>query len=261
MTTSQRNGKLKIEWKKSCRPFYAMRLKWTWVYIDLISYCIIFNSFFVITYLITGCKRYCKCSKCQRIWISNGAFYNHQLNHINSFGSTLKPEFPWTIHLYEDERFKLPLFKDSHTTVVEAITKHLFIFSMNYGMSKSALNDSLHCEKRSLPQTYVLSSSYTEAKSLIPPLLMPVEKYDAYINDCVIDQDSSQFQYLSLSECLVCQVPRKSHKIFTYMPLGPRLARWYNSFNLCKLIHSNKISVSKKEFFGILQTENYLNLG
>ena len=57
------------EKKISWRPFYAMRLKWTWVYIDLISYCIIFNSFFVITYLITGCKRYCKCSKCKRIWI------------------------------------------------------------------------------------------------------------------------------------------------------------------------------------------------
>ena len=110
-------------------------------------------------------------------------------------------------------------------SVVEAITKHLFIFSMNYGMSKSALNDSLQCEKPSLPQTYVLSSSYTEAKSLIPPLLMPEEKYNAYINDCVIDQDSSQFQYLGLSECLVCQVPRQSRKIFTYMPLGPRLAR------------------------------------
>ena len=79
---------------------------------------------------------------------------------------------------------------------------------------------------------------------------MPVEKYDAYINDCVIDQDSSQFQYLSLSECPVCQVRRISRKIFTYMPLGPRLARWYGTFNLCKLIHSNKISVSKK---GILR--------
>ena len=138
----------------------------------------------------------------------------------------------------------------------------LFIFSMKYGMSKSALNDFLQCEKSSLPQTYILPSSYTEAKSLISPLLIPVEKYDAYINDCFIDQDSSQFQYLSLSECPVCQVPRISCKIFTYMPLGPRLARWYGTFNLCKLIHSNKISVSKKkEFFRILQMENYLILG
>ena len=117
-------------------------------------------------------------------------------------------------------------------------------------MSKSALNDSLRCEKSSLSQTYVLPSSYTEAKSFISPLLMQVEKYDACINDCVIYRDSSQLQYQSLSECPVCQEPRKTRKVFTYMPLGPRLARWYGTFNLCKLIHSNKISVSKK---GILR--------
>ena len=132
----------------------------------------------------------------------------------------------------------------------QSLTKHLFIFPINYGMSKSALNDSLRCEKSSLSQTYVLPSSYTEAKSLISPLLMPVEKYDACINDCVIYRDSSQLQYLSLSECPVCQEPRKTRKVFTYMPLGPRLARWYDTFNLCKLIHSKKISVSKK---GILR--------
>ena len=52
MTTSQQNGKLNIEWKNFiCRPFYAIRLKWTLVYIDLICYCIIFNSLILITYL------------------------------------------------------------------------------------------------------------------------------------------------------------------------------------------------------------------
>ena len=113
----------------------------------------------------------------------------------------------------------------------------------------------------SMQASYFSTGIKTEAKSLISPLLMPVEKYDACIDDCIIYRDSSQLQYQSLSECPVCQEPRKTRKVFTYMPLGPRLARWYDSFNLCKLIHSNKISVSKKEFFGILQNDNYLIFG
>lgn len=121
----------------------------------------------------------------------------------------------------------------------------MYIFSMNYGMSKTALNDSLQCEKASLPQPNILPASYKEAKSFISPLLMPVEKYDACINDCIVYRDTDQFQYYNLNECPVCNEPRKTRKIYTYMPLGPRLARWYGTFNLCKLLYANKIDVSE----------------
>lgn len=125
------------------------------------------------------------------------------------------------------------------------------MFSVNHGMSKTALSDSLKCEKSSLPQPNHLPSSYKEARTLIAPLLMPLQKYDVCINDCVIFRDSGEYEYANLNECPQCLEPRKengkSRKMFTYMPIGPRLSRWFGTENLCKLIYEKTLTVSRSE--------------
>ncbi|XP_062612111.1 uncharacterized protein LOC134273911 [Saccostrea cucullata] len=126
--------------------------------------------------------------------------------------------------------------------------KHMYIFSMNHGMSKSAVSDSLACEKSSLPQPNNLPGSFQEAKHLISPLLMPLQKYDACINDCVLYRDTKEKQFVTLQSCPVCNEPRTKNGItqkrFTYMPVGPRLSRWFGTTNLCKLLYANRLSVN-----------------
>lgn len=157
----------------------------------------------------------------------------------------LLPKYQFDEAAYRDENLLSPLFSGANTTLLEAVTQHLHVFSTNHGMSKSALTDVLKTEKRTLPQPNNLPASYKEAKDLIKHLLIPLYKYDVCVNDCVVYRDNTEFA--GLQSCPKCKEPRyfngKVRKSFTYMPLGPRLARWFGTFNLCKLLYAEKISV------------------
>lgn len=80
---------------------------------------------------------------------------------------------------------------------------------------------------------------------MIKHLLIPLYKYDVCVNDCVVYRDNTEFA--GLQSCPKCKEPRyfngKVRKSFTYMPLGPRLPRWFGTFNLCKLLYAEKKSV------------------
>ncbi|XP_062595076.1 uncharacterized protein LOC134256449 [Saccostrea cucullata] len=115
-------------------------------------------------------------------------------------------------------------------------------------MSKTAVSDSLQCEKSSLPQPNCLPATFKEARAFVAPFLMPLEKHDVCINDCVIFRDSGDLKLARDNVCPKCSEPRmengKSRKIFSYMPIGPRLARWFGTSNLCKLIYEKTITYS-----------------
>uniref|UniRef100_A0A8W8MQL9 DUF4218 domain-containing protein n=1 Tax=Magallana gigas TaxID=29159 RepID=A0A8W8MQL9_MAGGI len=198
-----------------------------------------------------GTLKYCTCVKCQGAWISRYSFYKHKEKLTESLLSSPTPSFEYPESSFNAPEFTQPLFEGSSTSVLEAVTKHLYVFSVNHGMSKTALSDSLMCEKSSLPQPNHLPSSYKEARTLVAPLLMPLQKYDVCINDCVIFRDSGEYEYANLNECPQCLEPRKengkSRKMFTYMPIGPRLSRWFGTENLCKLIYEKTLTVSRSE--------------
>ncbi|CAC5386574.1 unnamed protein product [Mytilus coruscus] len=77
---------------------------------------------------------------------------------------------------------------------------------------------------------------------MVKHLLIPTTTYHCCVNDC-------QIYRLECSEdtkCAVCgedryltnsQNPRMT---FTYKPLGPRLARWFCTDNVCKLLYSKQ---------------------
>lgn len=95
----------------------------------------------------------------------------------------LLPKYQFDEAAYRDENLLSPLFSGANTTLLEAVTQHLHVFSTNHGMSKSALTDVLKTEKRTLPQPNNLPASYKEAKDLIKHLLIPLYKYDVCVND------------------------------------------------------------------------------
>lgn len=157
----------------------------------------------------------------------------------------LLPKYQFDEASYRDENLLSPLFSGANTTLLEAVTQHLYVFTTNHGMSKRALTDVLKTEKRTLPQPNHLPASYKEAKDLIKHLLIPLYKYDVCVNDCVVYRDNTEFAGLhSYPKCKETRYFNgKVRKSFTYMPLGPRLARWFGTFNLCKLLFAYKISV------------------
>lgn len=124
------------------------------------------------------------------------------------------------------------------------MTEHLYVFSVNHGMSKGAVSDVLQSHKATLPKPNQLPGSFQEAKRLIKHLLMPLSKYEVCINNCVIFRD----KHLDLDQCPSCGEPRNLNgcirKSFTYMPIGPRLARWFGTSNLCQLLFADKISIN-----------------
>ena len=71
-------------------------------------------------------------------------------------------------------------------------------------------------------------------------------RYYVCINDCIIDRNSGNAKYADLNMCPVCNESRyyKSKRLhpkrtFSYIPVGPRLARLYGERNLAKLIQSH----------------------
>lgn len=111
-------------------------------------------------------------------------------------------------------------------------------------MSKGAVSDVLQSHKATLPKPNQLPGSFQEAKRMIKHLLIPLSKYEVCINDCVIFRD----KHLDLDQCPSCGEPRRLNgcvrKSFTYMPIGPRLARWFGTSNLCQLLYADKISIN-----------------
>lgn len=124
------------------------------------------------------------------------------------------------------------------------MTEHLYVFAVNHGMSKGAVSDVLQSHKATLPKPNQLPGSFQEAKRMIKRLLIPLSKYEVCINDCVIFRD----KHLDLGQCPSCGEPRRLNgcvrKSFTYMPIGPRLARWFGTSNLCQLLYADKISIN-----------------
>ena len=184
------------------------------------------------------------CTTCFGKWIPKTSFYKHMQEDFIQRNVSIRPKFEFSEDVYREPKLHQPLYDGSSVTLLEAITKHFYTFSIHNGMSKGALSDILQNEKNTLPAPNILPGTYAEAKKLIQHLLMPLKKYEVCINDCLIFKD----RHAETDHCPKCLEPRRqngrSRKSFTYMPLGPRLARWFGTQNLCHLLHSGKISVS-----------------
>ena len=172
-------------------------------------------------------------------------YHAHKQKVLKIDESQIIPDILFDENLHLLENFSQKLYASSSVTLLEAVFQHFYVFSTNNGMSKSAMSNALQTEKSHLPQPNSLPPTFKEAKTLIKPLLMPLQKYDACINDCILFRSCDNGNYSDLASCPICQEPRKvknsSQKVFHYMPIAPRLNRWFGTSNLCKLLYANKV--------------------
>lgn len=120
-------------------------------------------------------------------------------------------------------------------------------------MSKSAFGDYLQLQKKMRPDVD-LPSTYTEARNMINPYLVQKIKFSVCQNDCIVYRDSAKYSYKYFTKCPVCDTPRyvtpekKNKKVskrcFSYIPVGPRLARFYGGANLGQIIQSHPTAES-----------------
>lgn len=131
------------------------------------------NTYFIYlftnacVFIISVQQKFCLCAQCHGKWVSVATFHRHKKEHLKFFTIPAVPRFPFKEDVSKDPRYSQPLFSGSQTTVLDAVTKHMYIFSMNHGMSKSAVTDSLACEKSSLPQPNLLPKSFLEKPGVL----------------------------------------------------------------------------------------------
>lgn len=77
---------------------------------------------------------------------------------------------------------------------------------------------------------FKIPTTYKEARRMIQPYVIQKKTYQACINDCMIfktDEDKNK---------LCTSLKRKQ---FLYLPIGPRLARYFGEENLAKLLQAH----------------------
>ncbi|XP_076106800.1 uncharacterized protein LOC143075311 isoform X2 [Mytilus galloprovincialis] len=199
-------------------------------------------------------KRHCcMCNTCNGKFVNIKTFRLHCKNahdeHINNLADV--QNFSDVDHLYNLQKsqdkdvYQTPLFDGSSRTVFDAIAEHMLIFSTNNGMSKAALTECLQHEKHILPQPNLLPATYKEALNIIKPLLMPIIQYKCCINDCKCFPINDDVRNCSVcNELLHYKDSNRCRKTYNYMPVVPRINRWYGTKNLAKLIHADKVKIN-----------------
>ena len=147
-----------------------------------------------------------------------------------------------------------PLFPGSTETVFKAVCGHMMQFVANHGMTKLAVSQSLLQHHRALPTENKLPTSYAEAMKLLEPYLVPLQRYEVCPSDCLIYKRYwNGPDYSQHTACPVCGEPCKvtpsstePRKRFVYMPIGPRLARWFGETNLAKLVQAGALELNSE---------------
>jgi hypothetical protein len=104
-------------------------------------------------------------------------------------------------HMLEDH--KQPLYRDckeGHKKL--GSTLEILQWKASNGLSDMALDELLLIVKDMLPEGNELSASTYEAKSVVCPLGLEVEKIHACPNDCILYQGK---EYEKLDACPVCE--------------------------------------------------------
>lgn len=123
--------------------------------------------------------------------------------------------------------------------MLHALVKHFHWFSEHPGISKEALSSMEHSF---LPPGNKLPSTYDAALCAIEPYLVQPIVYDVCKNDCIVFRK----EHMHLTECPKCDSPRyisQQSQIpvrrFTYLPLKPRLTRFFGTANLAGVLQAH----------------------
>ncbi len=145
--------------------------------------------------------------------------------------------------LYSSEIATTPLYDGCQLTVLQALVQYFTWFCEHPGMSKGALSAMFFMQHHTfLPKGNKLPDSYDVALRAIEPYLVEPVVYHVCPNDCVIFSNL----YAELSKCPKCGSGRyisEKHKTpvrtFTYLPVGPRLVRFFGTANMAKIVQAH----------------------
>ena len=157
--------------------------------------------------------------------------------------------------MLENHKTKLyPTCEDGNTKL--GTTLELLQWKAENGLSDKGFGNLLKIVKQKLPKDNELPDSAYEAKKIICPLGLDVQKIHACINDCILYRGE---EYENMNECPVCgalrykirrddpgdvegQPTRKRvpAKVMWYAPIIPRLKRLFRNKEHAKLLRWHK---------------------
>jgi hypothetical protein len=121
------------------------------------------------------------------------------------------------------------LHLSSDLTVCKTLGILFTWFCSSSGTSKEAFSRLLYIlHNFLLPHGNKLPDSYAKALSKVKHLLIPVQKYDCCVNDCLVFRESTDGDFNDLEQCPECEEGRylpgskTARKVFKYLPIGPR---------------------------------------
>ncbi|XP_069110224.1 uncharacterized protein [Argopecten irradians] len=125
----------------------------------------------------------------------------------------------------------------SSITVLQWLAMQFHLFSSHPSMSKEMFTNNLklncflnsHLNQR---QLHPIPTTYKEARKMIQPYVLQKQVYFSCVNDCKIFKNENKSD-----QCQFCGSREK--KRFIYLPIGPRLARYFGERNLAKLLHDH----------------------
>ena len=161
----------------------------------------------------------------------------------------------------EDNFNSSKLFPGSSLNVLGALAILISWFSSFPGISKQAFHQLLHILHHFiLPSGNCLPATYSEAFSIIQSFLVPVKEYHCCPNDCILYRGA----YADATTCAVCGEGRylegcTPKKRFKYLPLMPRIERYFCDASISKLIqsHTSPQSSPSADVHDIQQTDTW----
>lgn len=134
-------------------------------------------------------------------------------------------------------------------TMLQWLALNFNIFSSHPSISKQTFSQYIKLQSKLLESADIsLPTTYQEARKLIDPFLVRKKTYHACINDCVLFRNCQKYAF-GISHLVKSVVKKRfvniiakrpvARRRFSYIPIGPRLARIFGDVNLAQLVQSH----------------------
>lgn len=179
---------------------------------------------------------------------------NEDLFHSEDDLQTSAKNLPWIFN-YDKNIYShgiaVQKLGGSDLSLLQWLAMNFTFFSDHPSISKQAFTDNLMLQKASwahLQKENILPSSYREARKMIDPYLVKIIVFSVCPNDCIIYRNSEKYSFAELTTCPVCDEARyfnkdakrpMSKRKYSYIPVGPGLARLYGETNLAQLVQAH----------------------
>ena len=202
---------------------------------------------------------------------SDTSFYSLETDSSCSSSTTTRSSLPDEFDdpyedMYDDTTFSFgdtehtsPLFPGSSINILSSLAILFSWFSAFPGISKQAFNQLFHIlHYFILPSGNSLPATYTDAYSIIRHLLATVEDYDCCPNDCILYRGP----HANSTHCPICGEERYMDKTipkkrFKYIPLLPRIQRYFKNKNISKLLQDHMTQPATADVHDIHQTSTW----